>query len=83
MEWLRSKCNPEMVELLPLDKNNDIAYVKELLMEFQQKTGSILAAELLETWPEPVRRFIKVIFFLIFARVMHKLDIYPFVNSHY
>jgi glutamate synthase domain-containing protein 3 len=55
-----SKCNQETVELLPLDNVDDIAYVKELLIEFQKKTGSLIAEELLKTWPQPVGRFIKV-----------------------
>lgn len=56
-----SKCNPEMVELLPLNKQEDIAYVKELLEEFVEKTGSLIAQDLLTLWPEPTTRFVKVI----------------------
>lgn len=50
----------EMVELLPLDLPEDIEYVKSLLLEFQEKTESLIAAELLKAWPEPVKDFIKV-----------------------
>ncbi|XP_034952284.1 putative glutamate synthase [NADPH] isoform X4 [Chelonus insularis] len=56
----KSKCNPEMVELLPLNDKEDIAYVKQLLEEFIDKTGSLIAKELLLTWPEPTTRFVKV-----------------------
>nr|XP_046492605.1 glutamate synthase [NADH] isoform X2 [Neodiprion pinetum] len=56
----KSKCNPEMVELLPLNQQSDIAYVKELLEEFIEKTGSLIAQELLKVWPEPTTRFVKV-----------------------
>lgn len=56
-----SKCNPEMVELLPLNKQEDIAYVKKLLEEFVEKTGSLVAQDLLMLWPEPTTRFVKVI----------------------
>ncbi|XP_023287581.1 glutamate synthase [NADH], amyloplastic isoform X2 [Orussus abietinus] len=56
----KSKCNPEMVELLPLINPDDIAYVKQLLEEFVEKTGSLIAKDLLEIWPEPTTRFIKV-----------------------
>ncbi|KAK0097828.1 hypothetical protein PV326_013412 [Microctonus aethiopoides] len=56
----KSKCNPEMVELLPLDNKADIAYVKNLLEEFIEKTGSLIAKDLLLTWPEPTTRFVKV-----------------------
>lgn len=56
----KSKCNPDMVELLPLNKQEDIAYVKELLKEFVEKTGSFIAQDLLMLWPEPTTRFVKV-----------------------
>ncbi|KYN14109.1 PREDICTED: putative glutamate synthase [NADPH] isoform X2 [Trachymyrmex cornetzi] len=56
----KSKCNPEMVELLPLNKPEEIAYVKKLLEEFIEKTGSLIAQDLLATWPEPTTRFVKV-----------------------
>ncbi|XP_044009737.1 glutamate synthase [NADH] isoform X3 [Aphidius gifuensis] len=56
----KSKCNPETVELLSLDKPQDIDYVKSLLEEFVEKTDSLIAKELLETWPEPTTRFVKV-----------------------
>ncbi|KYN05005.1 Glutamate synthase [NADH], amyloplastic [Cyphomyrmex costatus] len=56
----KSKCNPEMVELLPLNKPEEIAYVKQLLEEFIEKTDSLIAQDLLATWPEPTTRFVKV-----------------------
>jgi hypothetical protein len=30
------------------------------LKEFQEKTGSLIAEDLLKTWPAPVSRFVKV-----------------------
>lgn len=56
----KSKCNHEMVELLPLELNDDLNEVEKLLKEFVEYTGSIIAKELLETWPEPVKMFVKV-----------------------
>ncbi|XP_033228297.1 putative glutamate synthase [NADPH] isoform X2 [Belonocnema kinseyi] len=56
----KSKCNPELVELLPLDRQEDIEYVKQLLEEFVEKTGSLIAIDLLQTWPEPTTRIVKV-----------------------
>ncbi|OXU24667.1 hypothetical protein TSAR_002428 [Trichomalopsis sarcophagae] len=56
----KSKCNPEMVELLPLNGKKDIDYVQKLLEEFVEKTGSLIAQELLQIWPEPTNRFFKV-----------------------
>ncbi|KAF4516910.1 hypothetical protein B566_EDAN007998 [Ephemera danica] len=56
----RKKCNPEMVELLTLEKPEDLKTVADLLKEFQVKTGSLIAAELLVQWPTPAARFVKV-----------------------
>ncbi|CAG9560728.1 unnamed protein product [Danaus chrysippus] len=56
----RSKCNPEMVELLPLEIQEDLDEVQKLLEEFVEYTGSLIAKELLETWPEPAKKFTKV-----------------------
>lgn len=55
-----SKCNMEMVELQPLVMEEDLKYVKGLLEEFNEKTGSKIAEELLAQWPEPSNRFVKV-----------------------
>lgn len=35
----KSKCNPEMVELLPLEKQQDLDEVQKLLEEFVEYTG--------------------------------------------
>ncbi|CAB0001855.1 unnamed protein product [Nesidiocoris tenuis] len=56
----KSKCNPEMVELMALDQPEDMEYVKKLLNEFHEKTESIVAADLLKTWPEATKKFVKV-----------------------
>lgn len=50
----------EMVELQPLVMEEDLKYVKGLLEEFNEKTGSKIAEELLAQWPEPSNRFVKV-----------------------
>jgi len=55
-----SKCNMEMVQLFPLELEEDIKYVEGLLKEFQEKTGSLIAEDLLKTWPSPTSRFVKV-----------------------
>jgi glutamate synthase domain-containing protein 3 len=50
----------ETVELFPLKLEEDINYVEGLLKEFQKKTGSLIAEDLLRTWPSPASRFVKV-----------------------
>jgi glutamate synthase (NADPH/NADH) len=49
-----------MVELLPLNEKKDVSYVRQLLEEFEEKTGSLIAKELLDIWPEPTNRIFKV-----------------------
>lgn len=49
-----------MVELLPLDRQEDLNYVKSLLEEFVLKTDSVIASKLLESWPHSASKFIKV-----------------------
>ncbi|CAH2075571.1 unnamed protein product, partial [Iphiclides podalirius] len=56
----KDKCNPEMVEQLPLENEEDLSEVKQLLEEFVEYTGSIIAKDLLATWPEPAKMFVKV-----------------------
>lgn len=57
----------EMVELLPLEKKEDLDHVAELLKEFQQKTGSKIAQDLLAEWPKPASKFIKVSKFFYYS----------------
>ncbi|KAI8429241.1 hypothetical protein MSG28_007760 [Choristoneura fumiferana] len=56
----RGKCNPEMVELLPLELEDDLQLVKTLLQEFVEYTGSLIAKQVLETWPAEAKQFVKV-----------------------
>lgn len=63
-----------MVELLPLNQQEDIDYVKGLLEEFKEKTGPVIADQLLASWPEPTARFVKVSNFVYnFLIIVQKL----------
>lgn len=55
----KGKCNPEMVELCSLDEE-DVSLVKDLLKEFKEKTGSLIAEKLLNEWDAHASQFIKV-----------------------
>lgn len=59
-----------MVELLALNNPKDIEYVKRLLEDFVEKTGSLIAQDLLKLWPEPTTRFVKV-----YARISRSLTL--------
>ena len=55
-----SLCNMESVSLEPLKKNIDVDFVRELLEEFQQKTGSQVARNILDNWDAEKGKFVKV-----------------------
>ena len=54
------KCNVDMVDLDPVDAEEDIAELRELIAEHQQKTGSTVAATVLDRWPAVLKQFVKV-----------------------
>lgn len=54
------KCNMESVDLFPLVEKSDLDLVQGLLREFERKTGSLIAKDLLATWPEGAKKFVKV-----------------------
>ncbi|KAL4710424.1 hypothetical protein ACJJTC_008826, partial [Scirpophaga incertulas] len=56
----KGKCNLEMVELLPLELEDDLKEVKTLLEEFVEYTGSVIAQDLLKSWPAAAKKFVKV-----------------------
>jgi glutamate synthase (NADPH) large chain len=55
-----TKCNMGMVELDAVEDEDDVAELRELLELHEKYTGSKVAAEVLEGWPEILRQFIKV-----------------------
>jgi glutamate synthase (ferredoxin) len=54
------RCNPEFVDLEPLDQPEDIQLVMELLKRHVKHTGSALGARLLTDWSDTVKLFVKV-----------------------
>ena len=54
------KCNPEFVDLEPLDGDEDVQLVLELLKRHVRYTGSTLAARLLTDWSVTAKLFVKV-----------------------
>ncbi|KAJ8917498.1 hypothetical protein NQ315_005547 [Exocentrus adspersus] len=55
-----TKCNPEMVELCKLEDKDDVDLVKQLLKEFQELTGSIVAQQLIDEFDNRRKEFVKV-----------------------
>jgi glutamate synthase domain-containing protein 3 len=54
------RCNPEFVDLEPLDRDDDVQLVMELLKRHVRHTGSTLAARLLTDWSATAKLFVKV-----------------------
>jgi glutamate synthase (NADPH/NADH) large chain len=54
------KCNPEMVDLDPVDADEDIAELLDLIERHQVATGSDVATRIMAEWPEVLARFVKV-----------------------
>jgi len=55
-----SKCNMGMVELDPVDDEEDIAELRELIELHHKYTGSAVANEVLDGWPDVLKQFVKV-----------------------
>ena len=53
--------NPGMVELEPLDDDHEAAFVEALIRNHVKYTFSDYASQILDTWPETRRLFVKVI----------------------
>ncbi len=54
------RCNKEMVQLFPLDDEEDVAEVRGLLRRFHVCTGSDRPLRMLENWEEHRVKFVKV-----------------------
>src|SRR5215468_5690098 len=54
------RCNPEFVDLEPLERDDDLALVLELLKRQVKYTDSTLAARLLADWSITAKLFVKV-----------------------
>ena len=55
-----SKCNLGTVDLDPVDADEDIAELRELIELHKQYTGSSVAERILDAWPRVLDQFIKV-----------------------
>ena len=54
------KCNKGTVDLEAIDADEDIAELRELIELHKQYTGSTVAAAILDSWPDVLEEFIKV-----------------------
>ena len=61
------KCNKETVDLDPVEHDDDLTLLHDLLSEFKDRTGSQVAERLLNEWPAAAARFVKVPFSKLFS----------------
>jgi len=54
------RCNPDMVDLDPVESNEDIAELLNLIERHKEYTDSAVAGRLLDDWPNALQTFIKV-----------------------
>ena len=54
------RCNTESLNLLPVDEDNDIAELRQLIENHYNATLSPLAQRILENWEECLPKFVKV-----------------------
>jgi glutamate synthase (NADPH/NADH) large chain len=53
-------CNPEMVDLDPMDEAGDIAELQDLIQKHADLTGSVVAQKILANWENSLGEFVKV-----------------------
>ena len=53
-------CNPEMVDLDPMDEAGDIAELQDLIQKHADLTGSTVAQKILANWESSLGEFVKV-----------------------
>ncbi|MGZ0162359.1 MAG: glutamate synthase-related protein [Planctomycetales bacterium] len=60
-EVFRLNCNLGLVDLDPVEADEDIAELKELVEKHGNYTGSTVAANILDNWDESLPKFIRVV----------------------
>jgi glutamate synthase domain-containing protein 3 len=55
-----AKCNMSTVDLEPVEEDEDIAELRELIEHHREYTKSTVAERILDSWPEILREFVKV-----------------------
>jgi glutamate synthase (NADPH/NADH) large chain len=55
-----SKCNTGTVDLEPVEEDEDIVELREMIELHKEYTGSTVAAKILDDWPMSIKQFVKV-----------------------
>ena len=54
------KCNQESVDLERVVEQDDVTWLRDTLTDFQQRTQSQVAKDILDAWQQEVKYFVKV-----------------------
>ena len=54
------KCNQESVDLERVVEQDDVTWLRDTLTDFQQRTQSQVAKDILNAWQQEVKHFVKV-----------------------
>ena len=54
------KCNQESVDLERVVEQDDVTWLRDTLTDFQQRTQSQVAKDILDSWQQEVKHFVKV-----------------------
>ena len=54
------KCNQESVDLERVVEQDDMTWLRDTLTDFQQRTQSQVAKDILNAWQQEVKHFVKV-----------------------
>ncbi len=60
-ESFAMRCNMGMVELFPVDDDEDLRTLRQLIQRHQQYTGSTVASRILDDWERVRAKFVKVL----------------------
>lgn len=71
----KSKCNPGLVDLDPVDDEEDVMTLRAMIQQHQRATNSQLAREVLANFDELIHCFVKVTYLPDFSVVLSVLDV--------
>lgn len=72
-----SRCNMQSIDLVPVDLADDLDWLKVTLQDFKDRTGSEVAANVLNNWPASAQQFVKVCMFDSMSLVFLSINSVP------
>lgn len=79
-KMFRNRCNTDMVDIEPVDLPEDKDWLHNILVEFENKTGSELAKSLIDGWPNSLNLFHKVCYSLSYVEWLSSIFLSLYVG---